>query len=74
MINYKLREDVLALNEQSYKTYGIDVLDTKTKEILKSVEDISLDKSPLEELISLCNELELDTVHLEDVIEDFLDR
>lgn len=36
------------------------------------VEDVALRPEGLERLVKLCNELELSPIHLNDVIEDFL--
>lgn len=48
-----------------FDTYGISY-----KEIV--IEDISTNKTNVEKLVRLCNELELSPIHLNDVVEDFL--
>ena len=71
MIRYHLREDYLQSEDNiSYISYGIDIVSDNT--ILKSIKDVSLQKKPLEELITLCNELRLSELHIYDVIDDFL--
>lgn len=40
--------------------------------IVASVHDITSDRQALIKLVSLCNSLELSTIHLMDVVEDFL--
>ncbi len=38
----------------------------------REIEDITTDYYRLARLVKLCNELQLDPVHLDDVVEDFL--
>ena len=40
--------------------------------ILESISDISSDIEPVEHLVELCNNLQLDPIHLQDVVTDFL--
>ena len=40
--------------------------------ILESISDISSDIEPIERLVELCNNLQLDPIHLQDVVSDFL--
>lgn len=56
------------------KSYGIAITETANGEsiILKTIADISPIKIHIDELVSLCNELYLHPLHLDDVIEDFL--
>lgn len=73
MVFYKLRKDKLFLKDVGfYSAYGIDVFDGISKSHVRSIPDISLEKEPLEKLIHLCNYLDLDIVHLDDIVEDFL--
>lgn len=53
----------------SYVTYGIEYLGQEER---VAVSDISLDKDEVQSLADLCNELELDPIHLLDVAEDFV--
>lgn len=46
-------------------TYGISYNNTVIK-------DVSTNKSKVEKLITLCNELDLSPMHIYDVVEDFL--
>lgn len=63
---YKLVKSKVKNDEGNiFDTYGISCKETV-------VEDISTDKSSVERLVGLCNELELSPVHLYDVIDDFL--
>ena len=52
-------------NGQQHTTYGISYNDT-------TVKDISINKAKVENLISLCNKLDLSPIHIYDVIDDFL--
>lgn len=70
---YRLRSDKLFLQDAGeYITYGIDVFDSQSDMLLRSVSDISTEKSSVQLLVSQCNKLCLDIIHLDDVIEDFL--
>ena len=40
--------------------------------ILESTSDLSSDIEPIERLVELCNDLQLDPIHLQDVVTDFL--
>ena len=40
--------------------------------ILESIPDLSPDIEPIERLVEVCNELQLEPVHLQDVVTDFL--
>ena len=48
------------------------VLYDETEVILDSFVDLCLTKAPVAELVELCNALELDPIHLHDVIDDFV--
>ncbi len=49
--------------------YGIEYNDGE-KNII--IEDITTEYKRLERLVSLCNELKLDALHIREVVEDFL--
>ena len=73
MVFYKLRKDKLFLKDVGfYSAYGIDAFEVVSSTPTRSIPDISLEKEPLEKLIHLCNCLDLDIIHLDDVVEDFL--
>ena len=40
--------------------------------VLESISDISTDIEPIERLVKVCNNLQLDPIHLQDVVSDFL--
>lgn len=53
-----------------HMSYGIELW--KNGELARRISDVSVDSEGLHELVRLCNELELDPVHLDDVVEDFV--
>ncbi len=73
MIRYKLRQDIIDYpDEGTFKAYGIDITDTDTNTVVKSIPDICFDRPKLEKLIKDCNELDVELIHIYDIIEDFL--
>ena len=75
-ITYGVSEEVYVIGESRRVAYGIaayaDAETDQTSTIVASVNDISSDREAVEKLVELCNSLELDVVHLNDVVEDFL--
>lgn len=75
-ITYGITEEIYVAGNSRRTSYGIAVYDNAeedgTATILEAVHDITSDKQSLSELVDLCNRLELSTIHLYDVIEDFL--
>ncbi len=75
-IVYGLTEEKYELYGKSRISYGIaayeDPEEDGTATIVNAVYDIGNDKEKLSKLVSLCNELEVDTFHLSDLVEDFL--
>ena len=75
-VTYGVTEEIYSLGAASRVSYGIaayaDAEEDGTATILASVHDVTDDKHVLDELVSLCNLLELSIVHLMDVVEDFL--
>ena len=72
MTFYELRETLHNKNGTTYTTYGIDAFDSKSNTLLESFPDLSFEKSEVTALITVCNKLQLDIVHLHDVVEDFI--
>ncbi len=56
------------------RSFGIAAVvdDEDCMNILESYIDLSSNRTAVDELVKLCNELELELVHLPDVISDFL--
>ena len=70
--NYRLRTDVVSDEELfGHTVYGLEAV-TSSGSVIVSVPDVSSDFSAVNSLVSLCNSLLLDTVHLFDVIDDYL--
>ena len=68
---YSLIESECETDGYSYKGYGIRVQNVKTKQV-DSYFDVSVNRAEVERLARLCNKLQLDPIHIEDVIEDML--
>ena len=75
-VTYGVTEEIYSLGASSRTSYGIaaytDSEADGTATIVASVHDVTDNKQALVELVSLCNRLELSTIHLMDVVEDFL--
>ena len=75
-VTYGITEEKYSLGSESRISYGIaaysDVEDKGTTTIICSIHDITHDKARLSKLVDNCNRLELSTIHLSDVVEDFL--
>ena len=75
-ITYGMIEEKFVLQGSERISYGIaaysDAEENGTATIVASVQDVSFDYIQLGKLIDLCNHLELDPIHLKDVMEDFL--
>ena len=61
------------LNDKTRVSYGIAAIEDcdGVISVLKSISDISLDFSVVENLVNVCNAEELDPIHIEDVVNDF---
>lgn len=69
---YLLTEGIYVNDGETHKGYGISIADrSNIPGIFVTYDDISTNKEKVENLIFLCNKLELYPVHLNDVIEDF---
>ena len=73
---YGIIEERYTLGNESRVSYGIsaysDANENGTATIVSSVHDITSNKESLVRLVDDCNRLKLSTVHLHDVVEDFL--
>ena len=60
--------------ENTRVSYGIAAIENcdGTVCVLESVYDISSDFGTVESLVNICNAEELDPIHIEDVVNDFL--
>ena len=75
-ITYGIIEEKYIFNNMSRTAYGIaafeDLESNGTASIVVQLHDITDNKEQLLELVQSCNCLELSTIHLHDVVEDFL--
>ena len=75
-VTYGVIEEIYSSGHSFRTSYGIaayaDSTEDDTATIVASVHDVTTDKQALAELASLCNRLEISTIHLMDVVEDFL--
>lgn len=75
-VTYAVAEEKYALGEERRTSYGIVAYSNAeqygTATIVASVHDITSDKQRLRRLVDDCNRLKLSTMHLHDVVEDFL--
>ena len=75
-ITYAVSEERYTFGNETRTFYGIVAYSTAdqdgTKTIVASVRDVTSDKVSLSKLVNDCNRLELSTIHLNDVVEDFL--
>ena len=60
--------------ENTRVSYGVAVIENcdGTDYVLESILDISSDFGAVETLVNVCNVEELDPIHIEDVVNDFL--
>lgn len=70
MVIYFLKQTKIDFLDKKVITYGISV--KSDNKIIREIDDICLDKEKLSNLISLCNSEELCEIHLDEVIESFL--
>ena len=75
-ITYAVSEERYTFENETRISYGIVAYSNAgqdgSKTIVASVRDITSNKEGLARLVDDCNRLELSTVHLNDVVEDFL--
>ncbi|MBO5009861.1 MAG: hypothetical protein J6D20_04085 [Clostridia bacterium] len=75
-ITYAVSEEKYTFGEKSRTSYGIVAYSNAdqdgSKTIVASAHDVTTDKDSLLELVNDCNRLGLSTLHLNDVVEDFL--
>lgn len=71
---YRVRADRIQDEEQEQRTvYGIEVLSEKGEVLSEyTLQDLFCESDRAQELVTLCNRLELDPVHLFAVAEDAL--
>ena len=77
-ITYGITKETYALGGAARTWYGVAAYAEADKDGTASVvagfHDVTEDRKCLAELVALCNRLELDPIHLADVVNDFLAR
>ena len=60
----------------TYKAFGICAyqMDKEEKQVMAHIPDVFFDQEAAQRLVDICNRLELDVVHLHDVVEDALQQ
>ena len=55
-------------------TYGIACVeeDNGHAELVAQISDISTNQEKMEELVKLCNKMQLSPIHLRDIVDDFI--
>ena len=70
MYHYQPTKNYLFSNESGlHVSFGIDVTDNNDQTIL-SISSVSTDRKKVVDLCELCTELQLDPIHLVDVLDD----
>ncbi len=64
------KEKLTGESDVQYFAYGIEVI--KSGIIERRISDITCSYPKIKKLCSLCNQLEVSPLHIDDVIEDFL--
>lgn len=74
-VTYAIIEEKHRIGSNTRISYGIAAYSNEnsdsTATIIACIHDITTDKQKLLDLINTCNRLQLSTVHLNDIIEDF---
>ncbi len=75
---YKIIEEINTLDPSRRMTYGIAVCIQSVQSLasppLSVIPGITSDKDRLRALVDRCNQLHLSPVHLEDILDDFLNE
>lgn len=50
--------------------FGIEIFENNT--CIKRIEDLSNDKKSIDKLIRICNDLQIEKCHIDDIIDDYL--
>ena len=71
---YSLLSSEISTGKVARTSYGIALCQTDAGVpiIIRSVADLTTDKARARSLVDRCNRLALSTIHLDDIIEDFL--
>lgn len=71
---YLMIRETYTDGEKTRTGYGIAAVSEQNgcMTVTESFMDLCPDKTPVERLVKLCNELKLDAVHLSEAVDDFL--
>ncbi len=69
-MKYQIIECSVELDGINYTSYGIGYVSAGT--LLFVIKDLTLNRARVEKFVSLCNDLQLDPIHIDDAVEDFL--
>ena len=74
MYKYIVVQSEYKSGNKSLIEYGIALIEEydETFAILDVIPNVSLDAAEIKNLVKLCNQAQLDPIHLKDVIDDFL--
>lgn len=69
MFKYSVLEDQIETGDTVYGVCAYEIKGNEKEKII-SISDVFFNREKAENLVGLCNELDLDVIHLFDVIED----
>ncbi len=73
MITYEIIEETFSTPELgSYTSYGILAYEDTDNQVVCSISDVFLDRNKASGYIQLFNEMELDVLHLPNILDDLL--
>ena len=73
MYRYRMiRTNGVSLDIGSFESFGIQATSDTSDDVLATVSDVSPDGESVRRIVDLCNQLQLDPIHLLDVVEDAL--
>ena len=70
-MKYQVIESRVEIDGVIYTSYGIGC--ENAGNLLFQINDLSINKDRVSKLVYLCNDLQLDPIHIDDVVEDFLE-
>ena len=71
-MKYRVIGSLVEIDGAIYTSYGIGC--EFEGNLLLEIKDLSTNKTRVEKLVLLCNDLQLDPIHIDDVVEDFLNN
>ena len=75
-ITYGITKEIYSIGKYRRVSYGIaayaNAKEHGTTNIIAAVHDVTADRRSLTRLVALCNRLDVSSLHLSDVVADFL--